>query len=262
MSFLDLVARDDEFAARMAIAGAANGVPQAERESRWLTREGDERTVAWTATPITDPSGRARVLLSGADVTERKRQEAEVRASRSRIVAATDAARRRLERNLHDGAQQRLAALSLSLRLAESRLPADPEKAVEILAGARAELTQALEELRELARGLHPNVLTDRGLGPALESLVIRSPIPVEIDVPDERFPPAVEAAAYYVAAEALANVAKSHCRCSSSSRCLRSVMSIPPATIRTTSPFWSTSGAVCQAMTRSSPSAFVNTFS
>ena len=142
-------------------------------------------------------------------MTDRKRQEAEVRASRSRIVAATDAARRRLERNLHDGAQQRLAALSLSLRLAESRLPDEAEKAMEILAGARVELTQALEELRELARGLHPNVLTDRGLGPALESLVIRSPIPVEIDVPDERFPPAIEAAAYYVAAEALANVAK-----------------------------------------------------
>ena len=208
-SFLDLVAREDEFAARMAIAGAANGVPQAERESRWLTRDGGERTVAWTATPITDPSGEARVLLSGADVTDRKRQEAEVRASRSRIVAATDAARRRLERNLHDGAQQRLAALSLSLRLAESRLPDEAEKALEILAAARVELTQALEELRELARGLHPNVLTDRGLGPALESLVIRSPIPVEIDVADERFPPAVEAAAYYVAAEALANVAK-----------------------------------------------------
>jgi PAS domain S-box-containing protein len=208
-SFLDLVARDDEFAARMAIAGAANGVPQAERESRWLTRDGSERTVAWTATPITDPSGVARVLLAGADVTDRKRQEAEVRASRSRIVAATDAARRRLERNLHDGAQQRLAALSLSLRLAESRLPDDAEKAQEILVGARDELTQALEELRELARGLHPNVLTDRGLGPALESLVSRSPIPVEIDVPDERLPPAVEAAAYYVAAEALANVAK-----------------------------------------------------
>ena len=177
-SFLDLVAREDEFAARMAIAGAANGVPQAERESRWLTRDDGERTVAWTATPITDPSGEARVLLSGADVTDRKRQEAEVRASRARIVAATDAARRRLERNLHDGAQQRLAALSLSLRLAESRLPDEAEKAVEILAGARVELTQALEELRELARGLHPNVLTDRGLGPALESLVIRSPDP------------------------------------------------------------------------------------
>ncbi len=208
-SFLALVARDDEFAARMAIAGAANGVPQAERESRWLTLGGGERTVAWTATPITDPSGDARVLVSGADVTDRKRQEAEVRASRSRIVAATDAARRRLERNLHDGAQQRLAALSLSLRLAESRLPDEPDRAMEILTAARTELAQALEELRELARGLHPNVLTDRGLGPALESLVIRSPIPVEIDVPDERFPPAIEAAAYYVAAEALANVAK-----------------------------------------------------
>ncbi len=208
-SFLELVAREDEFAARMAIAGAANGVPQAERESRWLTLDGGERTVAWTATPITDPSGDARVLVSGADVTDRKRQEAEIRASRSRIVAATDAARRRLERNLHDGAQQRLAALSLSLRLAESRLPGEPDKAIEILTSARLELTQALEELRELARGLHPNVLTDRGLGPALESLVIRSPIPVEIDIPGERFPPAIEAAAYYVAAEALANVVK-----------------------------------------------------
>jgi PAS domain S-box-containing protein len=208
-SFLELVAREDEFAARMAIAGAANGVPQAERESRWLTRDGDERTVAWTATPIIDQLGAPRVLVSGADITERKRQEAEVRASRSRIVAATDAARRRLERNLHDGAQQRLAALSLSLRLAEAKLVTDADQAAEILVGARAELMQALEELRELARGLHPNVLTDRGLGPALEALVSRSPIPVELHVPEERLPPAVEAAAYYVTAEALANVAK-----------------------------------------------------
>jgi PAS domain S-box-containing protein len=209
LAFLDLVSADDEFAARMAIAGAANGVPQVERESRWLTVDGDERTVAWTATPILDQWGNPRVLLSGADITERKRQEAEVRASRSRILAATDAARRRLERNLHDGAQQRLAALSLSLRLAESKLPEDVAKAADILATARLELTEALDELRELARGLHPNVLTDRGLGPALESLVMRSPFPVEIDVPDERLPPAIEAAAYYIAAEALANVAK-----------------------------------------------------
>lgn len=208
-SFLDIVAPEDQFAARMAVAGAANGVPQAERESRWLTLDGGERDVAWTATPILDRWGVWRVLVSGADVTERKRQEAEVRASRSRIVAATDAARRRLERNLHDGAQQRLAALSLSLRLAESTLKDDPTGAAEILRSARLELAQALEELRELARGLHPNVLTDRGLGPALETLVLRSPIPVEIHVPEERFPPAVEAAAYYVAAEALANVAK-----------------------------------------------------
>ena len=209
-SFLDLVAREDEFAARMAIAGAANGVPQAERESRWLMRDGGERTVAWTATPITDPSGEARVLLSGADVTDRKRAggggQSVADADRR---AATDAARRRLERNLHDGAQQRLVSLSLSLRLAESRLPDEADEGAEILAGARDELTQALEELRELARGIHPTVLTDRGLGPALEALVIRSPLPVEIDVPDERFPRAVEAAAYYVVAEALTNVAK-----------------------------------------------------
>lgn len=208
-SFLELVSDEDEFPARMAIAGAANGVPQAERETRWLTRHGRERIVAWTATPIVDPRGAARVLVSGADVTERARQEEEVRASRSRIVAATDAARRRLERNLHDGAQQRLAALSLSLRLAESKLPVDVEAAAESLAAARSELAQALEELRELGRGLHPNVLTDRGVGPALEALVGRSPIPVEIEVPSERFPPAIEAAAYYVAAEALTNVVK-----------------------------------------------------
>jgi PAS domain S-box-containing protein len=208
-SFLDIVAPEDEFAARMAIAGAANGVPQAERETRWMASDGRRLTVAWTATPILDQWGVPRVLLSGADVSERKRQEEEVRASRKRIVDATDAARRRLERNLHDGAQQRLAALSLSLRLAESRLETDTAEAVEILARAREELARALEELRELARGLHPNVLTDRGLGPALESLVIRSPFPVDVAVPEERLPPGIEAAAYYVAAEALANVAK-----------------------------------------------------
>lgn len=208
-SVLELVSPEDELATRMGIAGAANGVPQAERETRWLARDGTERVVAWTATPILDPRGAARVLVSGADVTERARQEEEVRASRSRIVAATDAARRRLERNLHDGAQQRLAALSLSLRLTESKLPVDVEAAIESLGAARSELAQALDELRELARGLHPNILTDRGVGPALESLVARSPLPVEVHVPVERFPPAIEAAAYYIAAEALANVVK-----------------------------------------------------
>ena len=208
-SILELVDPADEFSARMAIAGAANGIAQTERETAWVGPDARELTIAWTATPILDQRGAARVLVSGVDVSERKRQEEEVRASRSRIVAATDAARRRLERNLHDGAQQRLAALSLSLRLAESRLPDDPVEAAELLKAARDELARALDELRELARGLHPNVLTDRGLGPALESLVVRSPFPVEVAVPDERLAPAIEAAAYYVAAEALANVAK-----------------------------------------------------
>jgi PAS domain S-box-containing protein len=208
-SILELVAPDDAPSARMAIVGAAGGVAQEERETRWVARDGRELVVAWTATPIRDARGTARVLVSGMDVSERTRQAEELRASRSRIVAATDAARRRLERNLHDGAQQRLAALSLSLRLAEARLPTDAEQASELLKAARDELARALDELRELARGLHPNVLTDRGLGPALESLVLRSPFPVEVDVPAERLAPPIEAAAYYVAAEALANVAK-----------------------------------------------------
>ncbi|HSI97234.1 MAG TPA: PAS domain S-box protein, partial [Gaiellaceae bacterium] len=207
--FLDLIAREDDHVARMAIANAANGVPQPERESLWFSRYGEERVVAWTARPVLDPEGRSLVLVSGTDVTVRRRQEEELRASRTRIVQAEDEARRRLERNLHDGAQQRLVALSVSLRLTESKLSDDPDKAAPILAGAREELAQALDELRELARGIHPAVLTDRGLGPALEALVARAPLPVELELPPERVAPAVEAAVYYVVAESLTNVAK-----------------------------------------------------
>jgi PAS domain S-box-containing protein len=134
----------------------------------------------------------------------------EVLASRARMVEAGDAERRRLERNLHDGAQQRLVSLSLSLRLAQARLKSDAGAANEILNGASAELALALEELRELARGIHPAVLTDRGLGPALESLADRTPLPIRFDeLPEERLPAPIEAAAFYVVSEALANVAK-----------------------------------------------------
>jgi signal transduction histidine kinase len=149
------------------------------------------------------------VLVSGVDVTERNRQEKEVRASRQRIVEAADAARRKLERNLHDGAQQRLVALSVTLRLAESQLQRDPTAAATAIAGAQKELTLALDELRELARGIHPAILTDRGLDAALDALAARSPVPVEIAVENVELPAAVEAAAYYVVAEALANVVK-----------------------------------------------------
>ena len=333
-SFLGLIAQEDDHAARMAIANAANGVAQGERESVWLDRNGEPRIVAWTARPVMDPEGHSIVLVSGSDVTvrrsreeetraseerfravierapvaiievgldlhvklwnpaaerifgwrpeevlgrrvpivpahreeefrallggilggqafktietvrlrkdgtlvdvevsaapirdasgdvagymavfgdisERKRQEEELRASRARIVAAGDDARRRLERNLHDGAQQRLVALSVSLRLAESKLREDPAGAAAILASAREELTHALGELRELARGIHPAILTDRGLEPAIEALVGRTPLPVEVEVCGGRLPAAVEAASYYVVAEALTNVAK-----------------------------------------------------
>jgi signal transduction histidine kinase len=134
----------------------------------------------------------------------------ELRASRVRIVESADAARRRIERDLHDGAQQQLVALALTLRTARSRLERDPAQAGALIDAAAADLEMAIRELRELARGIHPAVLSDRGLGAALEALARRSPLPVELEpVQPERLPPSVEAAAYFVVAEALTNVAR-----------------------------------------------------
>jgi signal transduction histidine kinase len=142
--------------------------------------------------------------IANADAT------AQLAASRARIVEAGDAERRRLERNLHDGAQQRLVSVALDLRVVGAQLQKDPEAAGELLAAARDQLSQGLDELRELARGIHPAVLTDRGLGPALESLAVRAPLPIEItELPEERLSGPVEAAAYYVVAESITNVAK-----------------------------------------------------
>jgi signal transduction histidine kinase len=129
---------------------------------------------------------------------------------RARLVEASDAERRRLERNLHDGAQQRLLALSLKLRLAQARVAADPNEAQRLLDNAGEELAAALAELRELARGIHPAVLSERGLAAALAGVVQRAPVPVEIEaLPDQRLPESVEVAAYYLVSEALTNVAK-----------------------------------------------------
>ena len=133
----------------------------------------------------------------------------DLRSSRARIVKAGDDQRRKLERNLHDGAQQRLVSLSLQLRVARAQLGSDLEAATTTLDKAAAELDQALKELRELARGLHPGTLTEHGLLNALQGLGKRLPVEVQLDVPDERFPPDVEATAYYICAEALTNVAK-----------------------------------------------------
>jgi signal transduction histidine kinase len=134
---------------------------------------------------------------------------AELRASRARIVASEEAARRRLERDLHDGAQQRLVSAALSLRLLAGKFNGDAEATRE-LTSARREVDDALHELRQLARGIHPAVLSDLGLRAALEGLAGRAPIPVEVmEGPRDRFPDKVEAAAYFVVAEALTNVAK-----------------------------------------------------
>jgi signal transduction histidine kinase len=134
---------------------------------------------------------------------------AELRASRTRIVEAGLEARRRLERDLHDGAQQHLVALSLDLQLIRSRVAHDPD-ALSVIHGSIDKLANALSELRELARGIHPAILTDRGLAPALLALVERTPLAVESNVAiEERVAPACEAAAYFVVAEGLTNVVK-----------------------------------------------------
>ncbi|HEX2103552.1 MAG TPA: PAS domain S-box protein [Solirubrobacteraceae bacterium] len=164
--------------------------------------------------PDAFPPGAEDRISSFAELTAQALANAEARAqlaaSRARIVEAADAERRRLERNLHDGAQQRLVALALAVRLAERKLATDTAAARELLANAGAELEQALAELRELARGLHPAVLTERGLAPALGALADRAPVPVEVAAAVEgRLPAPVEAAAYYVVSEALTNVAK-----------------------------------------------------
>jgi signal transduction histidine kinase len=141
---------------------------------------------------------------------ELKMQLRELKRSRVRLVEAADTERRRLERNLHDGAQQRLVSLSLALRLAQVKLRSDPDATETLLAGAAEELALALQELRELARGLHPAILADRGLAAALESLSDRSAVPVELSISCAgRLAEPIEVAAYYVVSEALANVAK-----------------------------------------------------
>jgi signal transduction histidine kinase len=134
----------------------------------------------------------------------------ELRASRARIVESADTARRRIERDLHDGAQQQLVALSLALRTIDAQIEGDPAAARELLAAAGRDLDLAIRDLRELARGIHPAVLSDRGLAAALAALAQRAPVPIEIvAVPEGRLTPAVEAAAYFVVSEAITNVAR-----------------------------------------------------
>jgi signal transduction histidine kinase len=183
-------------AAPIDVAGRRWGVVRA-------GRTGEEPLPVGAETRLGDFAELVAQAIANAEARE------ELTASRARIVRAGDAARRKIERNLHDGAQQRLVTLSLSLRLAERQLKGDP-RAAALLADISRELSETLQELRELARGIHPAVLTDRGLDGALEALAARAPIPVElVATPGERLPEPVEATAYYIVAESLTNVAK-----------------------------------------------------
>ena len=194
-----------------------------ERAATTVEREG-RRVAALVHDPslLEEPELLDAVSAAAAFALENERLQAELRsslaelaASRSRIVRASDDERRRLERNLHDGAQQRLLALSVSLGLLESRSNQDPD-AAELMRVAKEQLAQSLEELRELARGIHPAVLADHGLAVALETTAARAPVPVQLTVLPERLPEHVEVATYYLVCEALANVAK-HAKASAS---------------------------------------------
>jgi signal transduction histidine kinase len=195
--------------------------PPDEGSGRTITKiERDGECVAGIVHDATLPEVREHVRAVGAAAglaLENERLDAELRAkidelrgSRERMLRIGLEERRRLERDLHDGAQQRLVAMALNIRLARAKLNDDPLAADALLASAGHELDSALEELRELARGIHPAVLSDRGLGTALETLASRAPVPVELaELPGDRLPEAVELAAYFVVAEALTNVAK-----------------------------------------------------
>jgi signal transduction histidine kinase len=165
---------------------------------------------AWVLLGLAIPLGVHYLVGLTARRDRLSRRVQTLETTRLGAVEEQDAELRRIERDLHDGAQARLVALGLSLGMAEQKFRSDPEEAEKLVAEARAGVAEALSELRDLARGIHPPVLSDRGLGAALDTLADRSPLPTAVSVELDRRPPArVETAAYFVAAEALANAAK-----------------------------------------------------
>jgi PAS domain S-box-containing protein len=214
---------DHEYVAQSVMESVATGRPFA-LEYRLISRDGSVRWVLERG--HAQEAGDGRWWLDGAifDITARRAAEqalrerevvdaqlTEVRASRARILEAADRARRDIERNLHDGAQQRLVAVALGLQLWLATHRDLPDETRRPLAESLEELRGGLSELRDLARGLHPAVLSDHGLDHALQALAHRAVVPVELDaaLPAARLPMAVEAAAYFVVSEALTNVAK-----------------------------------------------------
>ncbi|HET9243593.1 MAG TPA: PAS domain-containing protein [Gaiella sp.] len=205
------IASEDVARAQADFERLRSGDPPGVVEYEHVAPSGERIVVDWTATVVHDAEDRVRYLLCGLDVTARKQVEEEIRRSRARLVSASDAERKRLERNLHDGAQQHLVSVSHAVHLGLRMLREQPERAEEHFQRALVELNAAHDELRELARGLHPQILTVQGLAAAVRSLARRAPIPVTVITIDDaqRWPPLVESAAYYVVSEALTNVLK-----------------------------------------------------
>jgi PAS domain S-box-containing protein len=223
-TFASVIHPDDREQVERSVMDAVEAQRAFTLEYRIMHRDGDLRWVLERGQA--QPSGDGRCWLDGAifDITARRAAEqalreheileaqlSEVHASRARILEAADRARREVERNLHDGAQQRLVSVALGLQVwlgANSELPEAARAPVNELLG---ELRTGLAELRDLAHGLHPTVLSDRGLADALSGLTYRAPVPVElrVELPADRLPLAIEAAAYFTVCEALTNVAK-----------------------------------------------------
>lgn len=168
-------------------------------------------TAPWVTRGLSRLSlGMAEGLLGGGEADVLRQRVDTLEASRSDVVDAAEAERRRIERDLHDGAQQRLVALAMGLGLAKEKMESDPDAAKALVEEAHREAKSALVELRDLTRGLHPPVLTDRGLRAAVAGLASRAPVPVDIDVRIERrAPPSIEGIAYFVISETLTNVAR-----------------------------------------------------
>jgi signal transduction histidine kinase len=206
-----------DVAPRLPVRVVGERLPEIEGETAVEVRDKGELLGALSvATAPNDPMTVAkerlvRDLASQAGLVLRNvRLVEELRAAQRRIVAAQDEERRRLERNIHDGAQQQLVALSVKLRLAESLMAKDPAKAQAMLEDVRNETQITLEDLRDLARGIYPPLLADKGLAAALEAQARKSPMPVDVS-PDgvRRYPQDVEAAVYFCVLEALQNAAK-----------------------------------------------------
>ena len=199
-------------------AGADVDLPgdDADRSITMVERDG-RRIAAFVHDPAVDDEPLMRSVCSAAALAldnerlqaELRAELAEARSSRARIVEATEDERRRIERDLHDGTQQRLVSIAMTLGLAEAKASGD-SAARALIGESRAALSAALGELRELSQGIHPGILSDRGLAPALDDLVTRLRMPIALDVAlDERLPARVETAAYYVVSEGLTNIAK-----------------------------------------------------
>jgi PAS domain S-box-containing protein len=233
-SFVSVIHPDDRADVEREIADATSEDRPFALEYRIVRADGSVAWVLERGQLVVDADD--QVSLHGVvfDISERKRAEdvlrrreaeeariAELEAARARIIAAQDETRRQIERDLHDGAQQRLVTLALILRMVKTKLAGNPEAAAGLLDQALDAVAEATAELRELARGIHPALLTDRGLPAAVDVLAERAPLPVTVQCAlSERLPAPVEAAGYYLVAEALTNVAR-HAEATTATVCL-----------------------------------------